>query len=98
MCLNILVDPNGESYECSETPLTPDRNPQLSTCPRLKNQMFSGPWSVILMSNNLGAGSIAYQRDFDLSVGEVQTITVTPTITVPFTSTAIINATCKDYP
>lgn len=45
------------------------------------------------MSNNLGAGSIAYQRDFDLSVGKVQTITVTPTITVPFTSTAVFNAT-----
>lgn len=111
MCLNILVDPNGDAFECSETPLTPDRTPQLSTwyvallnkhvdanlvvSPKLKNQLFSGLWSVILMSNNRGAGSIAYQRDFDLSVGIQQTITVTPTIVVPYTSTFILNATCE---
>lgn len=92
-CLNILVDPAGDSWECSETPLTPDRTPQLSRCPKLKNELVSGPWSVVLISNNADGDSIAVQRDFDLSVGDQQTITVTPIITVPVTSTEIYNVT-----
>jgi hypothetical protein len=47
------------------------------------------------MSNNAGGDSFAYQRDFDLSVGEQQTITITPTITVPVTSTEILNANSR---
>lgn len=28
---NILVDPNGDEYQCDDTPLTPDETPQTST-------------------------------------------------------------------
>lgn len=67
---NILVDPNGDEYLCSDTALTPDDVYQMATCPLEKNQLWTGPWSVIIISNNGDEGEpIAYMRDFSLSVG-----------------------------
>ncbi|KAF1809693.1 hypothetical protein P152DRAFT_157102 [Eremomyces bilateralis CBS 781.70] len=92
---NILADPNGDQVLCSDTPLIPDNTNQMSTCPTLKNELFSGLWSIIIMSNNGDSGMpIAYQRDFSLSVGPQITTTYTPTITaletITPTSTAVI--------
>jgi hypothetical protein len=61
----------------------------------LKNQLVTGAWSVIMISNNGNGEPIAYERDFNLTVGPQLTTTVTPTIIVPFTSTLIVNATCE---
>ncbi|KAE9962098.1 hypothetical protein BLS_000827 [Venturia inaequalis] len=90
---NILVDPNGNQYECSETTLTPDDSPMLSTCPRAKNQLISGPWSIIIISNNGNAAPIAYERDFSLSVGPQVTTTYIPSVTVPVLYTPVVNST-----
>ncbi|KAH7043286.1 hypothetical protein B0J12DRAFT_198231 [Macrophomina phaseolina] len=80
---NILVDPNGDQYECSKTPLRPDDTTQTSTCPNLKNTLWSGDWSIIVMSNNGHYGApVAYERDFSLVVGVPETVTATPTVTI----------------
>jgi len=79
---NILIDPNGDEYQCTDTNLTPDDTNQLSTCPLDKDQMSSGAWSVLIISNNGDADPIAYERDFDLTVGLPVTTTYTPTVTV----------------
>ncbi|KAH0269409.1 hypothetical protein KCU91_g8739, partial [Aureobasidium melanogenum] len=87
---NILVDPNGDEYQCTDTPLQPDDTIELSTCPMDKNEMWSGDWSVLIISNNGDGDPIAYERDFYLSVGIPSTITYTPTVTITSTSTPIV--------
>ncbi|KAK4503240.1 hypothetical protein PRZ48_006668 [Zasmidium cellare] len=86
---NILVDPTGEQYECSKTPLTPDDTRQTVTCPIDKNQLTSGEWSLIIISNNGQCEPIDYIRQFSLSVGPQLTTTVVPTVTLTTTSTPI---------
>ena len=54
----------------------------MSTCPLDKDQLYSGAWSVILISNNGNGDPIAYERDFSLTVGEPVTSTFTPTVTL----------------
>lgn len=76
---NILVDPNGNQYECSMTPLLPSDTPETVTCPLDKDQLFTGEWSLLIISNNGDAAPIDYERDFSLIVGPQQTSTVTPT-------------------
>ncbi|KAF2020698.1 hypothetical protein BU24DRAFT_445873 [Aaosphaeria arxii CBS 175.79] len=90
---NVLVDPNGDQYLCTDTQLRPDNTNMLSTCPILKNQLSSGPWSILIVSNNGDANPIAYERDFELSVGPQSTTTETPTATATFVSTPVITAT-----
>jgi hypothetical protein len=90
---NILVDPNGDEYQCSDTNLQPDDVTQLSTCPLDKDQLWTGDWSVLVISNNGDADPIAYERDFYLSVGIPSTTTYTPTVTVTSTSTPLVIAT-----
>ncbi|CAK4020650.1 Hypothetical predicted protein [Lecanosticta acicola] len=90
---NILVDPNGDEYECSGVPLQPDDTNEVSTCPLQKDQMWSGDWSVLILSNNGDAEPIAYERDFSLIVGTPTTITYTPTITATITSTPLTTST-----
>ncbi|TLD20904.1 p-loop containing nucleoside triphosphate hydrolase [Venturia nashicola] len=90
---NILVDPNGNQYECTETTLTPDDSPMMATCPQNKNQLFSGAWSIIIISNNGAAAPIAYERDFSLSVGPQITTTYIPSVTVPVRYTPVVNST-----
>ncbi|GAB7350364.1 hypothetical protein MBLNU459_g0992t1 [Dothideomycetes sp. NU459] len=87
---NIIVDPNGDQSECSDTPLIPDYTPQTVTCSNwTQNEMYSGEWSLVIISNNGDADPIAYQRDFSLSVGVQQTSTVTPTVTATATVTPV---------
>ncbi|KAI9664628.1 MAG: hypothetical protein M1821_006074 [Bathelium mastoideum] len=91
---NILVDPNGDEYLCTDTPLTPDDTPEMSTCPLDKDQLFSGDWSILILSNNGDNGDpIAYERDFSLSVGPQQTTTYTPTVTASAVITPLVNVT-----
>ncbi|KAK4503237.1 hypothetical protein PRZ48_006665 [Zasmidium cellare] len=90
---NILVDPNGDEYQCSNTPLQPDDTNQLSTCPMAKDDMWSGAWSVIIISNNGQADPIAYERDFNLVVATPVTVTYTPTITASLTTTPLTTTT-----
>jgi hypothetical protein len=90
---NILVDPNGDEYQCTDTPLQPDDVIQLSTCPMDKDQLWTGDWSVLVISNNGDADPIAYERDFYLSVGIPSTTTYTPTVTITSTSTPLVMVT-----
>lgn len=39
-----------------------------------KDDMWSGAWSVIVISNNGDADPIAYERDFNLVVGTPVTV------------------------
>ncbi|KAL1652237.1 hypothetical protein SLS58_000364 [Diplodia intermedia] len=79
---NILVDPSGDQYTCTNTPMKPDDVDELSTCPLLKQNLTSGAWSLMILSNNGAAGApIAFERDFLLDVGVQSTVTATPTIT-----------------
>ena len=41
-----------------------------------KANLISGPWSVLILSNNGNGTPIAYERDFSLAVGPQQTSTV----------------------
>lgn len=62
--------------------------------PKLKSQLESGDWSILVISNNGADGEpIAYQRDFALTVGTQSTITATPTVLVSSTITPILNVT-----
>jgi len=90
---NILVDPNGDEYQCTDTPLQPDDTIQLSTCPMDKDQLWTGDWSVLVISNNGDADPIAYERDFFLSVGIPSTTTYTPTMTITSTTTPVVIVT-----
>lgn len=90
---NILVDPNGDEIQCSDTPLQPDDTIQLSTCPMDKDQLWTGDWSVLVISNNGDADPIAYERDFYLSVGIPVTTTYTPTMTITSTTTPVVIVT-----
>jgi hypothetical protein len=87
---NILVDPNGDQYECSDTPLTPDYTPETVTCNDWpQDKLYSGDWSLVVISNNGNADPIAFQRDFALDVGTPTTLTITPTVTATDLETAI---------
>ncbi|KAK5723634.1 hypothetical protein LTR15_005333 [Elasticomyces elasticus] len=79
---NVLVDPNGDQYECSLTLLQPDDTEQTTTCPLDKDQLYTGDWSLLVLSNNGDCDPIDFQRDFFLSVGPQETTTVPATITI----------------
>jgi len=87
---NVLVDPQGNQYQCSDTPLTPDYTPQTINCTSvLESGMQSGDWSLLIISNNGDGDPISYERDFSLDVGAQETATATPTVTVTTIQTAI---------
>jgi hypothetical protein len=73
---NIIVDPNGDQLQCSDTKLQPADTYQMSTCPQTKNSLLSGEYSLVILSNNGDKIPIAYQRDFVLNVGLPVTSTV----------------------
>ena len=73
---NILVDPSGDQYLCSDTPLLPSDTYQMSTCPLEKDELWYGDWSVIIISKNGDEDPIAYKRDFKLEVDVKVTSTV----------------------
>ncbi|KAF2224886.1 hypothetical protein BDZ85DRAFT_194816 [Elsinoe ampelina] len=83
---NLLVDPEGNEVLCTDTSLTPDDINQISTCPTLKNQLVSGEWSVLIISNNGNGSAIAYERDLYLTVGVPTTITVSVSSKTPLQS------------
>jgi hypothetical protein len=86
---NTLVDPNGDQYLCTNTSLTPDDTPSTFVCPVEKSALWTGDWSIIILSNNGDACPIDYIRNFYLSVGPQSTVTVAPTLTVSSTSTPV---------
>ncbi|KAF2719942.1 hypothetical protein K431DRAFT_271721 [Polychaeton citri CBS 116435] len=92
---NILVDPDGDQWECSESYLQPDNTPQVVNCTDWpKSSMYSGDWSILIISNNGDSPDpLANERDFYLSVGPQQTTTFTPTVTMSSISTPIVNLT-----
>ncbi|KJX92684.1 hypothetical protein TI39_contig5832g00023 [Zymoseptoria brevis] len=90
---NILYDEAGDEWECTETPTQPDDIKQLSTCPVNKNDLHTGSWGVVIISNNGDAEPIAFDRRFSLVVGEPATTTFTPTVTATVVSTPIVNST-----
>ncbi|KAF2739762.1 hypothetical protein EJ04DRAFT_559663 [Polyplosphaeria fusca] len=90
---NVLVDPDNNQILCSNTYLTPPNTNQLSSCPILKSQLSSGPWSILVLSNNTGGEPIAYERDFTLSVGVQSTSTFTPTLTNTLVTTPVVSIT-----
>jgi len=86
---------NGDEYTCSDIPLQPDGTPEISTCDIEKDQMVSGTWGLILVSNNgpdPDSPPFANQRTFSLDVGVQATSTITPTITFNMTTTPTITS------
>lgn len=91
---NLLITPDGEQSECMTTPLTPDDTPQLVNCTQFpKNELYTGDWTLLILSNNGDANPLANQRDFSLIVGPQSTETVTPTITVSDVTTPVESST-----
>ncbi|KAI7393197.1 hypothetical protein KC336_g16365 [Hortaea werneckii] len=91
---NIFVDPNGDQTQCSDTPLLPDNTPQLVNCTQWpKSELYTGDWSLIVISNNGDGDPIAKERDFHLSVGPQQTVTVSDAVTITNTFTPVVNQT-----
>ncbi|KAK0977672.1 hypothetical protein LTS16_015346 [Friedmanniomyces endolithicus] len=91
---NVLVNPNGDQSQCSNTPLLPNDTPQLITCADWpKDKLYNGSWSLLIISNNGNGSPIAYQRDFSLSVGPQHTLTVTATATITNQNTPVVNVT-----
>ncbi|KAF2001989.1 hypothetical protein P154DRAFT_463582, partial [Amniculicola lignicola CBS 123094] len=91
---NVFVDPAGDQLLCSDTNLTPDDTNQLSTCPIQKSQLYSGLWSILILSNNGDGGDpIGYERDFSLSVGPQSTSTYTPTVVITVLTTPVVTTT-----
>ncbi|KAK7183594.1 hypothetical protein DPSP01_010429 [Paraphaeosphaeria sporulosa] len=93
---NIIVDPQGDQNLCTDTNLAPDDTDMLSTCPLRKNQLVSGTWSIIVISDNGEGVPLAAQRDFVLSVGPQLTSTTTPTITATRVLNPIVNQTITE--
>ncbi|KAK4498928.1 hypothetical protein PRZ48_009438 [Zasmidium cellare] len=93
---NVLVDPQGNQAQCSNTDLQPNKQTQLITCSdNPKDSLYSGNWSLLVISNNGNADPIAYQRDFSLDVGAQSTTYVYPTVTVDPSSTTIETSTTE---
>lgn len=61
---NILIGPNGDSFECDGTSLVPADQDMTFSCPVQKSALESGDYSIVVISNNGGCSPIAYQRDF----------------------------------
>lgn len=61
-----------------------------------KDALFSGEWSIIIISNNGDCQPIDYIRQFSLSVGPQITSTIVPTITLTTTTTPISSTTITD--
>ena len=54
-----------------------------------KDQLYTGDWSLLIISNNGDCDPIAFERDFFLSVGPQSTETVAPTLTISSVFTPI---------
>ncbi|KAM7220448.1 hypothetical protein V8F06_004227 [Rhypophila decipiens] len=82
----ILVSPDGIAYECTSIETQPDNTDQASQCAITYAEMRSGAWTIIIQSQDF---DFTVQRQFSLTVGASNTVTVTetPTITEGVTST-----------
>ncbi|KAF1822079.1 uncharacterized protein K489DRAFT_320587, partial [Dissoconium aciculare CBS 342.82] len=83
---NILVDPQGDQYLCNSTPLTPDGTQQQIICPIAKDQLTSGEYSIIVLSNNGQCAPINYIRSFQLDVAPQVTSKIPLTVIITSTS------------
>lgn len=54
-------------------------NPLTLISPLLKNEMYSGSWTIVILGNNGNSSSFAAYRTFELLVGPQATVTFTPT-------------------
>jgi hypothetical protein len=55
--------------------------------------MSSGEWTILVIGNNGNGNPFAYERDFSLTVGPQETVTITNTVTYTQTSLPLVNAT-----
>ncbi|KAK6008414.1 hypothetical protein QM012_000317 [Aureobasidium pullulans] len=94
----ILITPRNQSIFCSDVATSPDYTDETTTCPILKNQMYSGDWTLLLLDNNGNASTFSAKRRLHLDVGEQVTSVVIPTITLSVTQTptSTVNATITD--
>ncbi|TLD34704.1 hypothetical protein E2P81_ATG04869 [Venturia nashicola] len=81
-----FVPPSGDEITCSELLTTPSDTNVVTTCPIAKNQLSTGNYSMLIFGDNADGFPFAYERDFQLSVGPQETVTVTPTVTFNITS------------
>jgi hypothetical protein len=58
--------------------------------PIAKNQMISGPWSILVLSNNNDGSQVAYERDFSVTATTQSTVYYTPVVTANITMTPIV--------
>ncbi|KAG9658734.1 hypothetical protein KCU98_g3077, partial [Aureobasidium melanogenum] len=91
----ILITPKNQTIFCSDVATSPDYADETTTCPILKNQMYSGDWTLLLLDNNGNASTFNAKRRLHLSVGEQVTSVVIPTVTLSVTQTptSTVNAT-----
>ncbi|RDI78889.1 hypothetical protein Vi05172_g11030 [Venturia inaequalis] len=88
-----FVPPSGDELTCSTVPTTPSDTNIITTCPVSKDQLNSGQYSILIFGNNGDGFPFAYERDFQLSVGPQETVTVTPTITFNITQIPLTTVT-----
>lgn len=94
----LLITPKNQTIFCSDVATSPDYTDETTTCPILKNQMYSGDWTLLLLDNNGNASTFNAKRRLHLSVGEQATSIIIPTITLSVTQTptSTVNATITD--
>lgn len=85
----------GDEYECDDLRTVPDDTSMISTCPIAKSELTSGNYILILLGNNAAGEPFAAQRDFVITAGPQQTVTVTPTTTLTVTETPVTTVLCK---
>ncbi|KAK0629299.1 hypothetical protein B0T17DRAFT_491360, partial [Bombardia bombarda] len=80
----ILVSPEGYGYECSAIETQPDDEEQASHCPIPYSKMSSGAWMIVIQAPDY---NFAVQRQFNLTTGSTNTVTVTTEYLEPETTT-----------
>jgi len=81
----VLVSPDDNVYACSDIKTQPAGTQVKSTCGIPYSAMSSGRWKIIISGDQISS-----QRTISLTVGVPKTtrVTVTPTITIGYTTTA----------
>ncbi|KAF2170938.1 hypothetical protein M409DRAFT_51178 [Zasmidium cellare ATCC 36951] len=73
---NLLIDPSGNEKRCNRTPMQPDGLLHQVDCEGIN--VYTGDWSILILSYNGGAEPLMDQRDFHLSVEEPIDVDTTP--------------------
>lgn len=73
---NVLIDPKGNEKKCNRSPMQPDGAVQHINCDGIR--LYTGEWSILVLSHGSGAEPILHQRDFYLSVGQESDVSTTP--------------------